>query len=326
MHKSEKYQYYDKLVLRKLMGIISPEEDAALKAWIEADPRNKESFDALRFKWQADRENIPEDERPRRRRRRNTTVDPAKKGRTTFYVFEGLALALLVVASVIIFMGLRERPSIHHAGREIRTVILSDSSAVTLKPGSVLLVASDYGSTNRAVEVEGQAFVEVSPDSLTLFTLTTDNSRIDVTGTSFMVDLPKGEEYEEVIVLSGQLLISLLKNPEKKVVVPAGKKARYDYGSGAIALLDADTVNVLAWRQKKLVFNDTPLAQVVEAVEDYFGIPVQVENTAMLKCTFTKTFNEPRMDDIIKALRDELDVIVMREYGRIVIDGRNTCP
>ena len=174
--------------------------------------------------------------------------------------------------------------------------------------------------------MEGQAFVEVSPDSLTLVTLTTDNSRIDVTGTSFMVDLPKGEEYEEVIVLSGQLLISLLKNPEKKVVVPAGKKARYDYGSGAIALLDADTVNVLAWRQKKLVFNDTPLAQVVEAVEDYFGIPVHVENTAMLKCTFTKTFNEPRMDDIIKALRDELDVIVMREYGRIVIDGRNTCP
>jgi transmembrane sensor len=319
-------KYYDKLVLRKLMGITSREEDTALETWLSQDPRNRESFETLRIRWNADRQNIPEDERPRRRRVRKAVDGPEKKRSTSFYVFEGLALASLVVAAVLIFMGLRERPSIYHAGREIRTLFLPDSSKIILKPGSVLLVASNYGSDNRSVEVEGQAFVDVRPDSLKAFILITDNSRMEVTGTSFMVDSRKDLEHDDVIVLTGQLQMNALTNPEKPVVVPAGKKARFEHRAGTITVTEADTVNALAWKKQRLIFNDTPLAQVVDALEDYFGIPVQVENKEMLKCPFTRTFSEPRIDDVLKALREGLDVIVMREYGRIVIDGRNSCP
>jgi ferric-dicitrate binding protein FerR (iron transport regulator) len=330
MKKADASKYYDKLVLRKLMGISSREEDTVLEAWLNQNPRNRESFESLRMRWQADKQIIPDDELPRRRRRKRTvqqtSVEPAKKRSTAFYVFEGLALASLIVAAVLIFMGLKDRPSIHHAGRDGKTVLLPDSSAITMKPGSVLLVASDFGMDSRTVELEGEAFVEVRPDSLKPFALVTENSRIEVTGTSFVVNSPRQGEYEDVLVLAGQLRILALTNPEKPVAVSAGKKARFDHLAGTITVSDADTANALAWKDKRLVFDKTPLSQVVHAIEEYFDIPVQVENKEMLKCTFTKTFADPRIEDVMKALREGLDVIVMREYERIVIDGRNSCP
>lgn len=333
MQKSGKYQYYDKLILKKLMGTILPQEETDLEAWINADPQNRDSYESLRRNWLAEKDFIPEDERPQRRRTRTSAADSAKtaagsskKRNTSFYVFESVALTLLIVATVIIFMGLKERPSIHHAGREIRTITLSDSSRVTLEAGSVLLVPSNYGDRDRTVGIEGRALVEVTSDSLSRFTVSTDNSQIEVTGTTFVADFPEDGERDKVTVLTGELRLNLLDNPEKVVVVSAGKQALLDHNAGTISLQQADTMNALAWKERKLAFNDAPLSQVVVAIEDYFGVPVKVENTEMLKCTFTRTFNEPRIDDIIKALREELDVIVMREYERIVIDGRNSCP
>ena len=329
MKKPDASKYYDKLVLRKLMGITSRDEDTVLEEWLNHHPRNRESFESLRMRWKADREIIPDDDEPRRIRRKRTvrgTTEPAKKRSTAFYVFEGLALASLVVAAVLIFMGLKDRPSIYHAGRDGKTVVLPDSSSITMKPGGVLLVASDYGIDSRAVEVEGQAFVEVNPDSLRPFALVTENSRIEVTGTSFVVNSPRDGEYEDVLVLAGELRMLALTNPEKPVEVSAGKKARFDHLAGTITVSNADTANALSWKNKRLVFNKTPLSQVVHDIEAYFNIPIQVENKEMLKCTFTKTFSDPRIEDVMKALREGLDVIVMREYERLVIDGRNSCP
>lgn len=328
-------KYYDKLVLRKLMGIISPEEEIALDTWLRQDPRNREAFETLRLQWEAEKDIIPDDDRPGRWRRRSAMKKtprpakvrkPAKRKSTGFYVFEGIAIGALVVAAVLIFLGLKERPTIFHAGRDIRTLTLSDSSTVTLRPGGILLVSSQYGETSRAVEIEGQALVEVKPDSLRPFTLVSEHSRIEVVGTHFAVNFPKGGERDEVIVLSGKVRLNALSNPEKPVEVTAGKKAVFDRRAGLITVGETDTVNATAWRDQRLIFDKTPLSEVVLAIEDYFGIAVEVENTEMLKCPFSRTFSEPRLDDVIKALREGLDVIVVKEYSRIVIDGRNTCP
>lgn len=329
MRNPEKHKYYDKLVLRKLMGIISPQEDATLQAWLKSSPRNREYFEQLKNQWQQNMDDSPEFDGPRRRRRRTKSGDarqPVRKRSTSFYVFEGMAFLLLVVATVLVFMGLKERPSIHHAGRTSRTLLLPDSTEVTLRPGSVLLVSSDYGTGNRSVEVEGKAFMDVRPDSTKAFTLVSEHSRISVSGTSLMVDFAKDGERDQVTVLTGEVKMSALRNPEKEVIIAAGKKGVFDHRAGTITVSVADTVNSLAWKKRQLVFNDTPLADVIEAAGDYFGIPFHVENGEMLKCPFTRSFTEPTMDEVMKAIREQLDVVVMREYGRIVIDGRNSCP
>lgn len=315
---------HERLIFKRLVGEISPAESNELDRWIKASSRHERLYLERKKNWASQMHEAPEfmpGHRPVFAKR------PLVVGKRSpaFYAAESVAITLLVVATFLIYSGLSSSPSVYRAGKDIRTVILEDSTSATLRPGSMLLVSSRYGQGSRTVELKGEAAFDVRSDSLNPFEVRSQYSTIRVSGTSFSAGVYPEREKDVVCVQSGKVYLSAVADPEYVVAVPAGKMGLLHRANRAITVEDADTTNMLAWKTKELTFNETPLAEVANTMGDYFGMSVRIENEVMKNCPVTGTFKEPAVEDIIDHLQRSLGAVVIREYNGLVIRGDRGC-
>lgn len=316
---------HERLIFRKLLGETTSAEDIELDRWRKADSRHERLYQERKRNWSNQMREAPEfvpGHRPVLLKNRPLV---ATKRSPAFYAAESVAITLLVIATFLIYSGLSDRPSVYRAGKEMRTVILNDSTRATLRPGSLLMVWSRYGKGSRTVELKGEAAFDVKGDSLNPFEVQSEHSRIRVVGTSFSAGIHPEKGRDEVRVQSGKVSLSAVTDPERVVTVPAGKIGVVHRDNRIITVQDADTTNMIAWKKKELTFTDTPLPEVADALANYFEISVTIESEVIENCTVTGTFKEPAIEDIIDHLQRSLDVVVIREYNGLVIRGERAC-
>lgn len=316
---------HERLIFKKLLGETSTAENIELDRWRKADSRHERLYQERKRNWSNQIHEAPEfvpGHRPVLIKKRPPV---AAKRSPAFYAAESVAITLLVIATFLIYSGLSDRPSVYRAGKEIRTVFLNDSTSATLRPGSLLLVSSRYGKGSRMVELKGEAAFDVKGDSLNPFEVLSQHSRIRVVGTSFSAGIYPERGRDEVRVQSGKVQLSAVTDPEHVVTIPAGKMGVVHRDDRVITVQDADTTNMLAWKKKELMFKDTPLPEVADAVANYFETSVVIESEVIKNCRVTGTFKEPDIDDIIDHLQRSLNVVVIREYNGLVIRGDRAC-
>ena len=314
---------HEQLMLKKLLGTISPEEEVAFKNWLRSDPKNKQTYEEYKRRWQIQQSEAPEFTPHGDGKAPNPVITETSRPRKNLAssLSQAAAILLLCIASWLIYEGLRDRTRVFTSREKIMAVGLEDSSAVYLRPHSSLTVSGRYGNNNRTVELEGEAFFEVKPNPSKPFIVKGPSSRVEVLGTAFLLSARKNHALNEVHVLRGRVRFSPVNDQEKEVILTAGKKGIVDTKANALSMTDADTTNLLAWRTRQLIFMKTPMRDVVKAVEDYFGIDVAVRNQALLDCPFTSSFTDPALDDVMDAISNTLRVNVLRHGHSITMEG-----
>ena len=157
-------------------------------------------------------------------------------------VFVGLVLAV-----IINIMPITYKTEIG----ELRTVIMEDSSAVTLNTNSAVTV--HYSPKTRHIRLErGEALFEVAQDPSRPFEVIAGNGLVKAIGTSFGVEL-SGDKVT-VSVLEG-----------KVVVTPNIKHAEEQHGKVNVA----NKKRITAWREGKLNFDGLRLADAIKEHNRY---------------------------------------------------------
>jgi hypothetical protein len=199
--------------------------------------------------------------------------------------------------------------------KKMLVLFLPDSSKVYINKYSELSYAGDFSQGERTVQMEGEVYFDVKKSKNRPFIVYTRTGRIEVLGTSFSVkSLPDGRE--EVIVESGQVLFAEKENKEKnKLLLTPGMKAYLDPGKPIINVL-ADHSNDLSWKTNKLIFNKTPIKDVIEKIGSYFEVKVKVSDPKILDCHFTGNFELPG------SLNEVLEIISISINGSYEIKNK----
>jgi len=314
---------HEQLMLKKLLGTITPEEDVAFAEWMKSDPRNRKTYEDYKKLWQIRQREAPEFSPHGEWQKLEKKIDDRGQPRRSigFTLSQAAAIFLLCVASWLIYEGLRDRTKVFTSNDRIMAVGLADSSVVYLRPHSSLTVSGRYGNNNRTVELEGEAFFDVKSNPSKPFIVNGAASRVEVLGTSFLVSARPNHPINEVQVLRGRVRFSPLNDQEREVILTAGKKGLVDTKANALTMSDVDTTNMLSWRTKQLIFMKAPIREVVKSVEDYFGIDITVRNQALLDCRFTSSFNDPSLDEVMEAVSGTLGVNVLRQGHSLTLEG-----
>ncbi len=181
------------------------------------------------------------------------------------------------------------------------TVILPDSSVVTLNYNSKLIYAENYGENNRRVQLEGEAYFDVKKQNNLEFTVQTSDIDIKVLGTRFNVQAYGNNEQTKVILETGSVQISDHANQFSHRMNP-GQIVFYDTRTGNLRM---DTINLsraLAWREGIIYFVDTPMPEVISQLERKYNIKIQVKNQNVLKTVFTATLKNESITDVLKLI------------------------
>jgi transmembrane sensor len=226
-----------------------------------------------------------------------------------------LAASLLLVAAAGIagYWWQSHRASIYATGvGEERTLTLSDSSTIVLDARSKITVRYTQGL--RTIDLlEGQALFRVAHNVARPFVVTAGGATIRDVGTQFVVR--RDGAATVVTVLEGQ--VATFREPGSSI--PGGRPTRGIYVSAGEQVTVAPRVVLravqvsagvaAAWTEGKLVFDATPLSDVIEDFNRYSPRPLTIDDPQLLSLHVSGTFDARDSAQIIRFLSERFGLV-----------------
>jgi ferric-dicitrate binding protein FerR (iron transport regulator) len=173
---------------------------------------------------------------------------------------------------------------------------LPDGTTGMLNSGSHLSYSLPFTS-NRQVKLDGEAWLEVSPDKDHPFEISTGNSTVKVLGTSFNVSAYPAENYVEVVLQQGKVEFQDNKGGEKVTMIPS---ERLVFQNGNISKVVTDPAKYNAWTEGKLVFRGDPMAEVARRIERWYNVRIKIADKELEKYSFRATFQDDNLEDVLR--------------------------
>ncbi len=193
---------------------------------------------------------------------------------------------------------------------------LPDGSGVMLNANSKITLNKNWKQgSNREVWLEGEGFFEVQKTKeKTPFIVHTSGMDILVTGTRFNV-VNRGAE-RNVLLTEGSVTLKLSNGKELKMLPGDFVKLN----NRQPEKIKAPEEQILAWKQAKLVFQNTAMKEVAKTINLHYGIEVTLGKGVELK-KITGILPNNNLDVLLKALEATMDFTIYRGDKKITISN-----
>lgn len=203
---------------------------------------------------------------------------------------------------------------------ETKELLLPDGTQVWLNGSSTL--SYDEQFAERRVELSGEAFFDVARMEDQPFEIISGAAKTVVLGTAFNVRAYPGEKEVEVSVVRGKVALTEEARPDKAVVLEAGNAGTYIKAEKTVKKETVTSPNSDSWKTKRLVFDSTEMDEVIESLQRYFRISIEVKNEKILGCHFTGDFREPSLENILKVLEFSANLEATKQNDRYLLIGK----
>jgi ferric-dicitrate binding protein FerR (iron transport regulator) len=326
------------LLLKYLTGEADALIRAEVEAWLEADAGNRVILDRLESLWlEAGRLDPPPmavdtdaawNRLSARMEMADHEADIAEhKPRLRF-----MRVAMAAAAAVLLIFGawavirlLTGSPSMIEmaATTTVLRDTLPDGSRITLNAASRLTYPERFEGVTREVKLTGEAFFEVTRDSLQPFVVDAGPAKVKVLGTSFRVKAISGEAVE-VHVATGRVMLFRI-DPRTadttSVFLEAGQHGLLRVNAGRPEVVEQAAPDDLFWANRSLDFSATPLQEVIGLLEKYYGIRVTVSNPGILACRLSATFADEPAERIMTVIAESFGLQLSAEGSNFHLTG-----
>ena len=233
---------------------------------------------------------------------------PKKRFGKSLFLAAALFFGLVLLGGFYYFKQNKSSQLVFTEYGEIKRITLPDSSIVTLNAHSAIRYDRAWNETkDREVWVEGEAFFSVRHTANNQrFVVHTNELDIEVLGTEFNV-----KQREKKLMIS-------LNSGKIKLAVPEQSQPLYmepgdilEVHSKNIKKISGKVEDLSVWRENRLVFDDTPLSEIVEQLKDIYGWEIGAVDKDLLQERLSgeiETRDENKMINTLeKALRINID-------------------
>ena len=162
-----------------------------------------------------------------------------------------------------------------------RTVVqLSDGSQVYLNYGSKIKYPQFFDGDTREVYLEGEGFFEVAHNPEKPFIVKTGGVNIKALGTAFNVmGYAENSEVQTTLVNGKVVLEEESTDGDIHTIgsMRPGQHVTYNKLTRKISSSKGNIEKYIAWKDGKLVFEDTPILEVAENLSRMFNVDIQVD-------------------------------------------------
>jgi len=214
---------------------------------------------------------------------------------------------------------------------EQRTIRLSDGSLIELNTRSEATI--DFSKATRNVRLrDGEALFVVAHDTQRPFRVATDNATIQAVGTQFNVY--QAGRSTTVTVLEGKVELSTGNSAAMSASAEPGQSVSTNtlLSSGEQANVASGHVrkdarpnaqNAVAWRQRRVVFDHTALADAVKELERYSDFRIGLVGDQLLSRHISGVFQADDPHTIVALLESDNTVNVRHVDNGVIVTSRS---
>lgn len=325
------------LLDRFMSGKTSPEEERTLLAWFR-DPDHKEEIMAFyKSRWEeSSGKKLPPKlqgqmfcEIKKRMRQEKKTLEIKKKPHTLWKWLSYAAVALICIGLGIgsHWYNMRQVPPpdpldyvVLADNGQRASVVLPDGTKVWLNSHTKLNYKSDYGVKERSVSLSGEAYFEVSKDTLRRFLVNAGDMEVEALGTAFNVKAY--EEDDEVVTTLFEGKVKTSVGRDEAFLLP-DQAVTYLKNKGQLKKSTLnDAYRACLWRNNELAFNDEALSEIAVLLNRMYNIQVVFKSEKVKALRFTGVITNNSLDNIIELISLTSPIIYTSKGDTIIIDEK----
>lgn len=304
------------IILRIFTGRATSEEIEQIGSWMKESDENRKMFYQYKNIWdvvnppfspeEIDMQAAYEKVFSQISKDRNITV---KRRKSFMFYWQRVAAVIaipLMLISAYLFFSVPQDFQYTTTYQEIfspygcRSFInLPDSSKVWLNAGSRLKYPVRFGSEERRVELEGEAFFEVESDKEKPFIVRTKKMDVKATGTAFNVEAYQAGDRTAVTLVEG---VVDLKSGNKELHLSPNERIDYDHATSKYKRFDNDLYKWYSWKDGILAFRNDPLEYVFKRIGQTYNIDFRIKDSSLTYYIYHATFEGESLDEILHLL------------------------
>jgi len=212
----------------------------------------------------------------------------------------------------------------------VKHIVLSDCTQISLEPKSSIRIATDFNQADRKLYLTGEAFFNVSHNASKPFYVDAGDVVTKVLGTSFRIRAFGSDENITVAVKTGKVAIHTRADKtenkkESNVILLANQQAIYSRAQTSVSKALVETPQALKPQEevrRKLKFEAAPFTEVIDALEDIYGIEIKFQDDVFERCKVTTTFNNSGIYNRLNIICKAIGASYSQHDGVIVISGK----
>lgn len=308
-----------KILYKYFKGTATIDEEKQILDWVDASPDNRKALQKERMLYDialfADEKKV-------------------KKEEKTIRILPVLRWSVRVAAVVVVALscGFLFRDYRYNQAAQMQTVAvpagqraqitLADGTRVWLNAKSTLTYASNFGRTDRNINLEGEAYFEVAKNKDIPFYVNTEKNKVRVVGTSFNVCAYKGSNEFETTLVEGIVDIYAATDADKPIVRLEKNEFFGEY-NGVRKKTVLPSYEYLRWKEGLYCFDDSELSHILNRLELYYNVKITVKNKKLLSHRYTAKFKEQDgIEHILKVIQKDQKFTyrINEEKDRITIE------
>ncbi|HEY9047746.1 MAG TPA: FecR domain-containing protein [Ohtaekwangia sp.] len=319
------------LILRFLEGHASEEEASRLLAWLQENETNRIYFDELNTAFQSSvtlnrvNHQMTDDAWKKLATATGAEKNTVRPGRSITFTVLNIAasVCLLIMAGALLVYNLPHHAIVRHdtivrtaSGNNTR-VVLPDGSVVWLNLNSTLEYPAEFGSASRDVVLKGEAFFDVRKGSKP-FTVKTDDILIRVKGTRFNVQAFKNDPTIKTTLEEGKVELHV-SGKNKIYSMAPGDQVVFNAERKEVTMQRVDPSNFTAWKEDQLVFDNTPLNEIISKLENRFRVSISINERLAKRERISMTIENENLDEVLDLIQLSSRLKVRRDKNTIVL-------
>lgn len=311
-------------------GKISLEDESVLFQFITENDKNKHMFTSWEKQWMQnqDKDNAFQkdwDSLQSKIQTRKAIAPIFKINRfsTLRKIAAVAAIVIITVASTMITYNLLSRSSENHLfivetpNGEKSRVILSDGTVVWLNSSSKIKYSSQFGLSERIVELDGEAYFEVKKQDKIPFKVKTRNYDVVVRGTKFNVSSYESDHTITTTLMEGK--VEILHEGTILEMAP-GESVQMNVETHEFTKSNVHPEQYKSWIDNKIEYDEIALDELFNRLSRQYDVSIHFQSgKKQINQLSISIKNDESIDEILQGISKVIPINIERKGKDIYI-------
>lgn len=194
---------------------------------------------------------------------------------------------------------------------------LADGSKIWVNANTRVVYPIAFDDKKREIYVDGEIYIEVSPEEKRPFIVKSKKMNVRVLGTKFNVSAYESNEGASVVLVSGKVNVRT-DNQAESLLTPAD---RLSYEKGTVDIRKVNVENYISWKEGFYTFDNECFSVVLDKLSNYYGKKIKCSSeVGILRCSGSLNLDED-MVKVLTGLESTMPVVftIKGEYISVIV-------
>lgn len=307
----------ENILIQYIDRTLSKQEQTEVEDWLAASSDNEKQLEQLYFTLEvANRVRVMKSVDPEmallrfksRLQKKNKKINMYHAFQMMQRIAAVLFIPVLVLSAYLLMQQDGEEVrmlEVHTNPGVVSQIDLPDGSKVWLNANSVLKYPSNFQAGNRKVELNGQAYFEVTKNPEKPFIVKADNTySVEVLGTSFNLSAYADEDVIETTLVEGSVKLNVADAAGKEISrkLKPNEKAEFQKNTNQLEISTVNTDYDTAWKSGEIIFRNHSMDQVMKILSRHYNVKFEVKDAKVLNSIITARFKNEQLPQVMEYL------------------------